>query len=394
MENVKPLILIICDYYLPGFESGGAMRTLVNMVERLSDAYDFRIITRDHDGPFNKTSYTNVQINEWNRVEHADVFYLSKDKIRIQNISRLIREVAPDSIYLSSFFSPLTVFTLLLQRLGKVNVPIVLAPEGELVPGGMKFKIHKKQLYIWTAKLLNLLNKVIWKVASGYEREYVEGIFGTNNTIFIAPNMPPLMINENFELSLKPEKKIGQANMAFVSRFGPKKNFKWLLHHLSGVKGDLSIDIYGPIEDDVYWQECQEIIDTLPKNIVVEAKGPIPHEEVAETLTKYHFFVLPTLGENFGHIFIEALAAGCPLIISDRSPWRDLENKRTGWDIPLESPESWIAVINHCIEMNREDYVELSHRTREYAVDWLTDPAHEKANREVIEFALMHKRER
>ena len=56
-----------------------------------------------------------------------------------------------------------------------------------------------------------------------------------------------------------------------------------------------------------------------------------------KNLFEYHFFILPTLGENFGHVFIEALAAGCPLIISNRTPWLELEKKGIGWDIPLEN---------------------------------------------------------
>ena len=44
MEKVRPVILVICDYYLPGFESGGAMRTLVNMVDRLGNNLEFKII--------------------------------------------------------------------------------------------------------------------------------------------------------------------------------------------------------------------------------------------------------------------------------------------------------------------------------------------------------------
>jgi len=196
------------------------------------------------------------------------------------------------------------------------------------------------------------------------------------------------MILEDFEPSVKPEKKAGQAKMVFLSRFMRKKNFNWLLDHLHDVKGDLSIDIYGPIEDADYWQKCQEIINTLPANIKIEPRGPVAHEGAANTLAKYHFFVLPTLGENFGHIFVEALAAGCPLIISDRTPWRNLEEQGIGWDMPLEEPESWLNVINNCLEMNNTDYSEMSQRARKFAVDWLSDPAHEKANREVLEFAL------
>ena len=388
MEKVKPVILVICDYYLPGFESGGAMRTLVNMIDRLSDAYQFRVVTRDHDGPLNRASYTNVRLNDWNHVENADVYYVSKTNIRIGKIRQMIGETDPDAIYLNSFFSPLTVFTLILRRFKFVGtIPVILAPEGELVPGGLKLKPLKKQLYIRAAKLLNLLNNIIWKVASEYERESIENIFGKDNSIIIAPNMPPRMILEDFEPSVKLEKKAGQAKIVFLSRFMRKKNFNWLLDHIRSVDGDLSIDIYGPIEDADYWQKCQEIIKTLPDNIKIKAKGAVPHEEAANTLAKYHFFVLPTLGENFGHIFVEALATGCPLIISNRSPWRNLAKQGIGWDIPLEEPESWLNVINNCLEMNNADYSEMSQRARKFAVDWLSDPAHEKANREVLEFA-------
>ncbi len=389
MEKIKPVILVICDYYLPGFESGGAMRTLVNMIDRLSDAYQIRVVTRDHDGPLNKTSYVNVRLNDWNRIGNAKVYYLSKNNVSIGKIKQLIRETEPDAIYLNSFFSQLTVFTLILRRLNLIGkIPVILAPEGELVPGGLKLKPLKKQLYIRTAKLLNLLKNIIWKAASESEKTDVENICGKSSRIFIAPNMPPRMILEDFNSESKPEKTAGQATMIFLSRFMRKKNFNWLLDQMRSVKGGLSIDIFGPIEDADYWNECQKIIKTLPDNIKIEAKGPVPHEDAADTMAKYHFFVLPTLGENFGHIFIEALAAGCPLIISDRSPWRNLQKQGVGWDIPLEEPASWLNVINDCLEMNNDEYREMSQRARRFAVAWLSDPAHEKANREVLEFAL------
>jgi len=136
---------MICDYYLPGFESGGAMRTLVNMVDRLNDEFDFRVITRDHDGPNNLVPYESVKIDEWNRVGNADVYYVSKGNISQGNIKHLILETKPSAVYVNSFFSSLTVITLMLSRFGRIgNIPIILAPEGELVPGGLKLKPVKK----------------------------------------------------------------------------------------------------------------------------------------------------------------------------------------------------------------------------------------------------------
>jgi glycosyltransferase involved in cell wall biosynthesis len=389
MEKVKPLILIICDYYLPGFESGGAMRTIVNMVERLSDEYRFKIITRDHDGPLNRASYTDVKINDWNAIEKARVYYLSKNSISLRRIGDLTRETRPDAIYLNSFFSPLTIFTLLLRRFRIIDrIPIILAPEGELVAGALSIKSLKKQLYIRFAKLLGVLKPVIWKAAAEFESDSIEEIFGKECNILIAPNMPSQTVLANFDLGLKPKKQIGELRLVFLSRFMRKKNFKWLLDHLQDIDGYLSIDIYGPIEDGSYWKECQQIIKTLPATFTIQARGGVSHEDVPATLVNYHFFVLPTLGENFGHIFIEALAAGCPLLISDRTPWRDLEKDGVGWDLPLEDPEKWKAVVEHCVSLSGDEYLAMSERARNFAVAWLSNAAHEKANRRVLEIAL------
>ena len=45
----KPVVMIFIDWYLPGSNAGGPVRTAVNMVERLRDNFDFRIVTRDTD---------------------------------------------------------------------------------------------------------------------------------------------------------------------------------------------------------------------------------------------------------------------------------------------------------------------------------------------------------
>src|SRR5258707_11749888 len=91
----RPKILIICDYYLPGFENGGSTRTLANMVDRLHESYDFCIVTRDYDGKKNRQPYTTVKINEWNRVGRAKVYYVSKKNIRPRILKGLINEVKP-----------------------------------------------------------------------------------------------------------------------------------------------------------------------------------------------------------------------------------------------------------------------------------------------------------
>ena len=365
------------------------MRTIVNMVDRLHHRYDFWIVTRDHDGKLDKDQYKTVKINEWNSVRNAQVFYLSKDNIRISKLRELILEVRPDSLYANSFFATLSIFIVKLRKLKLIpHKNIVIAPCGELSEGSLLLKPAKKKIFIKLSKISGLYRDIIWKASSDLERDEISKIKGKGGKIFISSDLPPKMLCENYSQEKKPLKKAGTARMIFLSRFMRKKNFKWLLQHLENVKGHLSIDIYGPLEDREYWEECQKLINKLPENIKVEAKGSIPYEQTGQILLEYHFFILPTIAENFGHVFLEALAAGCPLVISNRTPWLNLEEKGIGWDLPLENPGDWVDKINLCISMNNEEYRKNSSNARTYAVDWLADGKVEKDTIEILDYSL------
>lgn len=385
----KPKILVLCDYYLPGYKSGGGMRTIVNMVDRVKDRFDFWIVTRDHDGTLDRTQYSSVKIDDWNEVRGAKVYYLSKKNMRISKIRELILETKPDSIYTNSYFATPTIYALKLRKLKLIpNINIIVAPCGELSEGALQLKSGKKKLFIGFSKLSQLYRNVVWKASNDLEKAEIERVSGKAGKIFIAPDLPPTTIFDDYKQEAKPKKTKGEARMIFLSRFMKKKNFKWLLEFISGVEGKLTIDIYGPLEDAGYWEECREIIKTLPPNIRVEAKGSIPHEKALETLFDYHFFILPTLGENFGHVFLEALAAGCPLVISDRTPWLDLEKDNIGWALPLERREKWIETLNHCIDLDDDEYSKLSASARSFVCDWLARPETEDNTLTVLNYSL------
>lgn len=145
-ENKGGKILILCDYYLPGYKSGGGMRTIVNMVDRLKNRFEFFIITRDHDGKLDRRQYTTVKINQWNFVRDAEVFYLSKDNLKISKIRELILQVKPDVIYSNSHFATLTLYLLILKKLKVIpKINIILAPCGELSEGALRLNPEKKK---------------------------------------------------------------------------------------------------------------------------------------------------------------------------------------------------------------------------------------------------------
>jgi glycosyltransferase involved in cell wall biosynthesis len=48
----------------------------------------------------------------------------------------------------------------------------------------------------------------------------------------------------------------------------------------------------------------------------------VKNSEVQKILSKYDLFVLPTCSENFGHVIIESLSVGTPVLISNKVLWK------------------------------------------------------------------------
>ena len=84
----------------------------------------------------------------------------------------------------------------------------------------------------------------------------------------------------------------------------------------------INLTIYGSKEDHNYYNECLELIRKLPNKIKVYIKNHIKNESVQNTLINHDLFVLPSRGENFGHVIIESLSAGLPVMISDKVFWK------------------------------------------------------------------------
>ncbi len=373
-DEKRKKILIFSEYYLPGYKSGGGMRTIVNIVASLKDRFDFYVVTKDHDGPSDKTPYKDVKYDEWNQLAGTKVFYLHKKQIGFSKILELIRDVEPDIIYSNSYFSNINRYLLLLNKLNKFKQQsYLISPCGELSAGCMKNGFYKKKIFTFLTRIFRFHENIYWKASSEIEKNEIKKINIEPDKIFIAADLISNEIRNNGGFTSKPEKKAGSVRFVFLSRFNRKKNFKFFIKNLKNISGEVFVDIYGPIDDEKYWNECAREIENLPDNIKIEKKGAVPHSKVREILANYHFFVLPTMDENFGHVFIEALSAGCPLIISNNTPWVELEKDKIGWVIPLEKESEWRNIIQKCVDINEYEFRELSKNSKNFVHQWLNE---------------------
>jgi glycosyltransferase involved in cell wall biosynthesis len=68
----------------------------------------------------------------------------------------------------------------------------------------------------------------------------------------------------------------------------------------------------------------------------------------------YHALLMPSLTENFSYTVLESLQAGIPVLISDQTPWRDLQSQGVGWDLSLEDPDRWLQALEDLVPLSSE----------------------------------------
>lgn len=366
---MKKNILILNTYFLPGYKGGGPVKSINNIVSsNLSEKYNFYIITSDRDLNDNKP-YENIIINQWLNKNDYKICYINRKNTNFKLLRDLINSVEFTHIYLNGYFSPyFTIKPLILKKLGLLNCKsFIISPRGDFSPGHLNIKRFKKYTYIIIAKILGLYKGLLWQSTSGIETNHILAIY-KNSKIKSASNLP--FKNPEYNEVYYKNKNKNSLKLVFLSRIVPKKNLLFALECLSEIEideGSIEFAIYGPQEDSIYWAKCEQIINTMKnKNIKVVYKGELKQEKVIEELSNYHAFFFPTFGENYGHVIVESMLAGCIPLISDQTPWQNLSDLKTGWDIGLDNKKGFIEVIHELLEMNQEQFNLYSNNTFDF----------------------------
>lgn len=346
---VKMRILIISGGFFPAQKYGGPVVSVNNLCSLFHNHFEMYVIAADHD--LGETvRMTGITVG-WNIRTNCKVYYLNKNEYTLEALSAIYKKISPDFLYINSLFDyKLTVPFLKIAK--KYGDKVLLAPRGQLCAGAF-VKKYKKLPYIIYLRLRGLLKDVQYQTTSEEETQSIIQYLGVKEErIHFLTNIPSIS-EKSGEVSVE-KKNVGTGRFVFLSRIHPKKNLVFALYTLKNVKGNVIYDIYGPIEDKEYWERCKNIIAELPSNIHVNYRGTVTHEEVSSIFRKYDAFLFPTLSENYGHVIAESLSSGTPIIISDQTPWRGLEQSMAGWDIPLEDNRKWQYAIEDVINADEE----------------------------------------
>lgn len=350
------------DWFLPGDKAGGPVRSVYSLIKALQDKIEFYVMTMNTD-IFSDKEYS-LKANEWTDYDGMNVFYFSKDFFSANTFLKVISDVQAHVIYINSFWSfRFSILPLLLKKLNKISIPIILAPRGMLESGALNIKSFKKNLFLVVSKWIGLHKGILFHATSEDEKKAILKLFPNNPTVVIS-NLS--FLNHAFQ-EISKEK--GILKLFYLSRICEVKNLHFAIQVLSKISIPVSYKIeyhiYGNNEEKEYFRYCKELAKQLPPNIEYVYKGVLNFQEVSNTLYNYHALFLPTKNENFGHAIVETLSCGRPVIISNRTPWNDVNDFNCGYALDLKE-EEFISVIHKMLEMENEEYQKMCVNAKTY----------------------------
>lgn len=285
---------------------------------------------------------------------HVQVYYFSEDQLTKKNLKRVIKDVGASSIYINGIYSKyFSIYPIKIAQ--KLQLKTIIASRGMLSPHAIEVKPIKKKIFLQLANTINTYKKVYFHATQAEEKEHIKSLIRDFKAIEVIPNFP----RKVKESEIKPiTKTAGEVRCIALGRIAEEKGTLLSIQALQHTTGKVKLDLYGTIYNQSYWDKCKTIIKTLPENIAVNYKGALPSDQVMETLSHYHFLLLPSKGENYGHSIVESFMAHRPVIISKNTPWKNLEEKNIGFDVEENKLKE---VIQQIVEMDDEEYTNKCH---------------------------------
>ena len=318
------------DYYLPGFKAGGPIASVSRIVE-MADQCEFRVVTRDKDLG-DQEPYKDHKPQTLTKVGKAQVLYRSNNVGDWWWILKETNRWRPDAYYINSahsLFSALIPLALIKFRIFPKSEKVIIAPRGEFGAGALSMKSRKKSIFKSLIRWL-IPKNVTWHASSPDEVDQIKCWWGnstsTDSQFVVAPD-PATEPKEH--ASTGPT---DQTVFTFASRIDRMKGLD-RANRIIGIVGrelPLTWSIQGAVTDRSYLLEINEQLTKLPPSVNVtriESFRPYASKDIFSEATA---FVFPTLGENFGHVIAEALSVGCPVFVTDKTPWTELIQSGAG----------------------------------------------------------------
>lgn len=347
-------IFITYQYFLPAYKAGGPIQSLDNLV-KANTSYNYFIYCSNHD--IDGRVLTDVAHDTWvDYLPNTKVFYCSDSGKRLY---QLLEKINPDIIFANGLFS----YSFSIRPvMWNGNSRKILSVRGMLHPGALSQKTFKKKLFLSGFRLLGLNKKCEFHATTKEEADYTKAVFGNDSKVWVARNYPKQLAPAS-----PLYKQVGELSLLTIALISPMKNIKLILEALQKCTSKIIYNLYGPVKDTAYWEQCQTLLNAMPANVVVKYNGAIEPANVEKVLADSHCFIMPSKSENFGHAIIEALSIGRPVITSMFTPWNGLEQAKAGYNVDNNEIDTITNAIESVAVMNNEEYGRWSKGATAYA---------------------------
>ena len=246
----------------------------------------------------------------------------------------IFRHIADyDVLHVHALFAYPTLASCMAAR--RRGVPYVLRPLGTLDPWGLKFRRWKKIPYFKLIERRNLSGAAAVHATSTLEERGIRALGLPLRVVTIPlgidmPDRPP----EKRRAPSDP----GPLNVLFLSRLHPIKGLELLIDAIAEVGSPVAYRLLLAGDGELqYVRGLREL--TVRRGVAdrVRFGGFVSGDAKQRLLAQADLFVLPSYSESFGVAVAEAMAAGIPVIVSDRVGLATaVEKAGAGLVVPLE----------------------------------------------------------
>ena len=332
-------ICLVSSSFYPAVFYGGPISATWDLSNKLAEkGYEIYVSTTNANGNQQlnecKNQFIQKSKNVWVKYYHEQLI----NKLSFSFIFGIWTDIKKsDIVYIEYLFHYTVLFSLLFSIAQKKK--IVICPRGSFskYTFSNKFSAFKK---IWFFVFINpFQNKIKWQASSYLEKYDIKRFF---------PNAYVKEVNDGIDFSSfqdadvlsKTDLVLKYTNQEFreidsvffsMGRLHKIKRFDVLIDAFSiFVKEHPTAKLLVAGEDDGVRLRLEEQIRSLGLIDVVFLIGSVNHKQKKELLTNATAFALASEFESFGIVVAEAFSCGCPVVVSNKTPWKDIEKNKCG----------------------------------------------------------------
>jgi len=370
MSSSTKHLAVFAPSFPPAYKGGGPSRSLEAFVMALPAGFEVSVLSADTD--HGDAVRLDVMGNRWVDRQGIQVWYASLDRLQLVLKGLMaVRKKRPDFIYFNSFFNlKLTIVPLFIGKLGFWGrTTQLLAPRGEFGSGALARNSSKKQAYISIFRLLRLHRRIIWHATAEHEVEDIKAVWGNNAHVILRANHTLLP-----SVAREPTLVGDHLRAVFLGRIVEHKGLLIALEALHDFPGAFELDVFGAEEDSGYVNDCKNAASNLPASVVVRFHGPVAPDAVRDVLADFDILLMPTAGENFGHVIAEALSVSCAVAATPTTPWTAILSGGGGYVVSDRTVRRWSELIRIVAALQPREREDLRRQAGRAYDEWKGNP--------------------